>query len=488
LPVPLIVPHAAFAYQFQGFRLEPDERLLADPSGRQVLLPPRVFDTLLYLVERPTELVSKRALMKAIWGSTIVADNSIDQAISLLRRAFKDVHASAKFIITERGRGYRFVATVTRVPRQTSAPSESDGGANEEIRRLLDEARALIVRPSADNLRGSLELLNAILERSPGFTPAIAERALLRTLFPLFDVPMANARALAEHEARQALIIEPSLARAHQALAYVLVWRGGWVEAKRHFDAACHGEQNPDAEVARVIQFSQSVGHLGLALEQARSVLDKVPLFSLAAVAYTSTCTLLGMSDEAFRSISRVAALGWPRTQAPMSDIGFLLATRRGDAREAATCAIEGLNRAIRTAGGENVIAQMCEALREPDRRGAAVAAMRRLICEVGVSGLGQRHQKRALLWLTQLGALDDAFALVHEALDHPESEGSIGGPWGWLWAPEMLPFRRDERFGEVIARFGFMEYWIRHGPPDGYELGAGGELLELTASSMAST
>ena len=63
------------------------------------------------------------------------------------------------------------------------------------------------------------------------------------------------------------------------------------------------------------------------------------------------------------------------------------------------------------------------------------------------------------------LGALDDAFALLYAALDHPESAGSIGGPWGWLWAPEMLPFRRDERFGDVIARFGFLEYWKQYGP-----------------------
>jgi DNA-binding winged helix-turn-helix (wHTH) protein len=471
-------------YQFEGFQLEPDARRLTDPVGQPLSLPPRVFDTLLHLVERQGELVGKRALMKAIWGSTVVADNSLDQTISLLRRALKTQGTPAEFLVTERGRGYRLVAKVTRVTRASSAyassiePAPGDL-AEEETQRLFDEAHALIVRPSASNLRGALELLNAVLVRRPDFALALAERALLRTLFPLFDVPMADARALAEREATQALALQPSLARAHQALAYVLVWRGAWVEARSHFDSACRFEQSPDAEVTRVWQLSQSVGHLRFALEQAERVRGKVPFLPLAAVAHTSTCTLLSMNEEALRTIDRIVALGWPRTQAPLSDMSFLLAVRRGLPREAAVCATEGLNAAMRAAGGEKIIEEMCHALQAPERRPVALASMRRLIREVGVSGLGQRHQKRALIWLTLLGALDDAFRLIHAALDDPESAGSIGGPWGWLWAREMRPFRRDKRFREVIGRLGFLPYWKEYGPPDGYALGRRNELVE---------
>jgi hypothetical protein len=34
-----------------------------------------------------------------------------------------------------------------------------------------------------------------------------------------------------------------------------------------------------------------------------------------------------------------------------------------------------------------------------------------------------------------------------------------------------MKPFRQDPRFNALAARLGFMEYWEKYGPPDGYEL-----------------
>ena len=88
-----------------------------------------------------------------------------------------------------------------------------------------------------------------------------------------------------------------------------------------------------------------------------------------------------------------------------------------------------------------------------------------------GVAGLELRNQKRVLIWLTMLGALDDAFDLLWQALDDPACQGTLRGPWAWLWLPEMRPFRSDARFQAVIDRFGFMEYWTQRVPPDGYRL-----------------
>ncbi|HEY0341027.1 MAG TPA: winged helix-turn-helix domain-containing protein [Steroidobacteraceae bacterium] len=478
-------------YEFAGLRLEPEGRRLTDATGREVPLPPRVFDTLLHLVERRGELVGKQALRQAVWGNTVVGDNSLDQNISLLRRALKERGASGRLLVTERGRGFRFVANVTcpahREPSRLDSlgprmPSGGSGASfpDERSRQLFDEAHALVIRPSPGNLRGALEILNAALERRPLFARALAERALLRTLFPLFDIPMPHARAIAEMEARHALSLYPTLARAHQALAYALIARGAWLEAREHFDAASRLEETPDAQVTRVWQLSQSVGHLRLALRQVENVNRKVPLLPLAAVGYTSTCTLIGMSEDALRSIDRAVALGWPKTQAPLPDIYFLVAIRHGRLRDAALCASEALNPAMRAAGAEKVITQMCEALPEPGRRPAAVAAMRRLTADVGTAGLGERNLKRALAWFTLLGALDDAFDLLDDALGDPECDGTIGGPWGWLWGPEMVPFRRNRRFLAVTRRLGFVPYWRHYGPPDGYVLSPKGDLVEV--------
>ena len=52
-------------YRFGGFGLRTGERRLSD-SGRAISLTPKVFDTLLLLVERADDNVSKDELMKAL--------------------------------------------------------------------------------------------------------------------------------------------------------------------------------------------------------------------------------------------------------------------------------------------------------------------------------------------------------------------------------------------------------------------------------------
>lgn len=467
-------------YEFGGFRLDPARRQLRDAAGEPVVLPPRVFDTLLHLVEHRGELIGKRALMRAIWGATVVAENSLDQNISMLRRALQAGGASEPLIVTERGRGFRFVGNVTFPIAAASASAAGD-----ESERLVREAQALIVRPSRSNLRGAFELLSAAVERRPRFARALAERALLRTLFPLFEIPMKDAFACAEREAQQALGLDATVARAHQALAYVFLARGGWVDAKSQFEAAARLEESPDAAVARVSLLSQAVGHHRLALEQAREVYQKVPFLPLAALAVAGAYLFAGQDPEALAGIERVAALGWPGDQTPLSEFRFLLAVRAGRFADAVIHGTEGLSPAMRAAGGEPMVQLMCRALRAPEHRAAAIRAIGRVLRESGVAGLELRNQKRVLVWLTLLGALDEAFDLLRRALEDPACQGTLRGPWAWLWLPEMRPFRRDPRFQAVTARFGFMAYWKQYGPPDGYGL-LQGQLVEAESPSVS--
>src|SRR5688572_18679470 len=103
-------------YEFDRFRIDPVHRLLFEKGSKEpVSLPPRVFDTLLYFVERPGELVSKAALMGAVWPNVIVEENSLNQSISALRRVLGETPAEHRFIVTAPGKGYRFVAPVRLV-------------------------------------------------------------------------------------------------------------------------------------------------------------------------------------------------------------------------------------------------------------------------------------------------------------------------------------------------------------------------------------
>ena len=98
-------------YEFGPFRLDVDERLLMR-DGRMTPLPPKVFDTLLVLVENSGRVVSKDELMQSLWPDTFVEESNLTQNISQLRRALGDGAADAQYIETIPKRGYRFVAGV----------------------------------------------------------------------------------------------------------------------------------------------------------------------------------------------------------------------------------------------------------------------------------------------------------------------------------------------------------------------------------------
>lgn len=117
-----------FVYEFEGFHLDPQRMQLLTPSDQDVrLLTPRTFDTLLFLVEHPGELLTKDRLMAAVWPDTVVAENNLNQKISTLRGALGEKPGDHRFIVTVPGRGYRFVAPVRRVPAATRDSRERAG-------------------------------------------------------------------------------------------------------------------------------------------------------------------------------------------------------------------------------------------------------------------------------------------------------------------------------------------------------------------------
>src|SRR5262245_11006521 len=75
-----------------------------------VALDPRVMRLLLYLAERPGEVVSTEALLTAVWSDVVVTQDSLYQAIASLRRAFGDDPRKPSYIATVARVGYRLIA------------------------------------------------------------------------------------------------------------------------------------------------------------------------------------------------------------------------------------------------------------------------------------------------------------------------------------------------------------------------------------------
>jgi len=95
--------------QFDLFELDERQARLTR-SGRPLALPPKAFDVLCALARQPDQLVTKEALLDAVWGHQYVSESVLKTTISELRAALGDAAKQPRYIETAARRGYRFIA------------------------------------------------------------------------------------------------------------------------------------------------------------------------------------------------------------------------------------------------------------------------------------------------------------------------------------------------------------------------------------------
>src|ERR1700738_3850157 len=98
---------------FGPFRLSARERVL-EKGGVRVRLGSRALDILIALIERPTEVVSKRELIERVWPDVAVDEGSLRFHISALRKALGGGRSDRRYVTNVSGRGYCFVAPISR--------------------------------------------------------------------------------------------------------------------------------------------------------------------------------------------------------------------------------------------------------------------------------------------------------------------------------------------------------------------------------------
>ena len=142
-------PEPHVIYEFGEFRLDASRRLLfAHGTSEPLAIKPKVFETILYFVERPGELLDKDRLMADLWPGLVVEENNLTQVISVVRRVLGEVRGENRYLATVPGRGYRFVADVVRLqhPHQTTiAPAVEAGGGRSRRAGLIALACVLAV-------------------------------------------------------------------------------------------------------------------------------------------------------------------------------------------------------------------------------------------------------------------------------------------------------------------------------------------------------
>src|SRR5438132_13488965 len=118
--VPEVIAENIEKYQFDGFHLYPKQSALWR-DGVRVALMPKPLQTLLFLVERAGQTVTKEELLSTVWSLAEVEENNLTQSIYTLRRALGEKRGENRYIVTDPGRGYRFVAEVSRVMESAAA-------------------------------------------------------------------------------------------------------------------------------------------------------------------------------------------------------------------------------------------------------------------------------------------------------------------------------------------------------------------------------
>src|SRR5688572_4881480 len=104
-------------YAFGEFRLDAARHLIYEgDSSTPLAIKPKVLEALLYFVEHPGELLDKDRLLTQLWPGVVVEENGLTQVISSLRRVLREAPGENRYLATVPGRGYRFVAGVSRVP------------------------------------------------------------------------------------------------------------------------------------------------------------------------------------------------------------------------------------------------------------------------------------------------------------------------------------------------------------------------------------
>jgi len=131
-------------YRFGQFELDLAGRCLRK-DGVRIKLQPKPYELLLVMLERPGELISRQELHRRLWadGTFVDYEQGLNVAVKKLRDALCDTADQARYIETQSGRGYRWVAKVeVSVPNLPAA--EIARNATAERQEQTGESATLI--------------------------------------------------------------------------------------------------------------------------------------------------------------------------------------------------------------------------------------------------------------------------------------------------------------------------------------------------------
>jgi DNA-binding winged helix-turn-helix (wHTH) protein/tetratricopeptide (TPR) repeat protein len=193
-----------------------------------VLLSPKVVDTLLVLVQSAGRVVSKEALIAAVWPDVVVVESGLTRNLSVLRKALEEREPDGAYIETIPRRGYRFVAAVTEELEPAEAPATFKPEPRRETSPDSAPRKSPFLRiavPAAALLVIAVAATAVLVGRSPRTTAAeqkAVEPGVRIGEHLLFKLSPDEA-IRASDQFRHAISASPNSAAAHAGLAIALL-------------------------------------------------------------------------------------------------------------------------------------------------------------------------------------------------------------------------------------------------------------------------
>lgn len=234
-------------YTFGAFRFDPSRGMLYHGAAI-VALPERLARLLVLMIHANGEVIDKDVIAARVWPDTIVSDGNLSQHVYMLRQVLEERAKDRAYVVTVRGRGYRFVAPVSvAAPALTGWTAQASDEAAERfvpiepnLIQRYSRGSYLLAKRTASALTAAAQQFEAALSVDPNYVPALIGLARSYSLMAQYSYAPGSATfPKAKAAILRALEIDSGSAEARATLASVLLFCDwDWNQAEREIETA----------------------------------------------------------------------------------------------------------------------------------------------------------------------------------------------------------------------------------------------------------
>jgi DNA-binding winged helix-turn-helix (wHTH) protein/tetratricopeptide (TPR) repeat protein len=506
-PAPIDLAHEP-DFPLGALTVKASTREIVRADGSRDLLEPRVMQVLVALRRASPNVVSRDDLVAQCWEGRVVGDDAINGAVAKLRRLSESGQAFT--IETVPRVGYRLVASspLEQVVAEQPAADDHAGGGNRRAMlaggvtlgaaavlgggwwfsrtppappspqgNTSPAVASLIARGNESLRNGRIEaqtqaagLFQEAINLAPDNADAWGGLALADAFIAHNGTKEAYeaAHMRAQSALAKAMALDPRNSMAWQAKCWSYPWRDAYLESEQAARQGLSFHPDDDGLLMVLTQRLQVVGRMRDSAQTIKHAIAAVSGQLNPAMAYISIASFAGAGQlvEADQAAAKGIAM-FPRH--PLTWLNRLhLLMFTGRAAEALASLRDTDNRPAGVAqdDADGMIA-VAEALVSGARRDIDKA----VAIQLARVKKSNRDAENALLFLSGMGKVDDAFAVAQTCYLDPAANIQPVRFVPYLFEPGCRAMRNDQRFAGLMDRMGLTAYWQQAGVKPDYQL-----------------